>query len=214
MKRALYVPESFVLDEIISQLKDKKSPKRCSAAKKLRKLKNIEQGPFILSALEKELEDLRTWETQYQMVMAIGECGYKPALDFLQSLALKTFEATMIYVAIGDAIQRLSMQNEQDIASMFEAIDSGNDMLVDGAIRAMAMLKMVPVDLDIENIINYVTAKNKNDGMHFWVLAAAPGWSGQKVEEYLAFCSTSKRDDIINAVELARAQKYKKWLPL
>jgi len=199
---------------MISQLQDKKSPKRRSAAKKLRKLKNIDAGPSLLSALKEELKDSRTWETQYQMVMAIGECGYKPALEFLKSLAHQTFEATMIYVAIGDAIQRLSMQHEQDVTSVFEAIDSGNDMLVDGAIRAMAMLKMLPVDLHIEKIINYVTAKNKNDGMHFWVLAAAPGWSGLKVEEYLDFCSTSKRDEITNAVELARKQKYKKWSPL
>jgi hypothetical protein len=203
-----------VLDEIISQLKDKKSPKRRSAAKKLRKLKNIDAGPFLLSALEEELKDLRTWETQYQMVMAIGECGYKPALDFLQALGHRKFEATMVYVAIGDAIQRLSMKNEQDVTAVFDAIDSGNDMLVDGAIRAMAMLKMVPVDLHIEKIINYVTAQNKNDGMHFWVLAAAPGWSGKKIEEYLVFCATSKRDEITNAVELARKQKYKNWSPL
>ncbi|MFT7683776.1 MAG: HEAT repeat protein [Moritella dasanensis] len=210
----LYVQESFVLDEIISQLKDKKSPKRRSAAKKLRKLKNIDAGPFLLSALKEELKDLRTWETQYQMIMAIGECGYKPALEFLQSLAHQTFEATMVYAAIGDAIQRLSMQNEQDVTSIFEAIDTGNGMLVDGAIRAMAMLKVVPVNLDIEKIINYVTAQNNNDGMHFWVLAAAPGWTGKKIDEYLAFCSTSKRDEIIDAVELARKQKYKKWFPL
>ena len=203
-----------MLDELISQLKDKKSPKRRSAAKKLRKLKNIDAGPFLLTALKEELKDLRTWETQYQMIMAIGECGYKPALDFLQSLANQAFEATMVYVAIGDAIQRLSMQNEQDVISVFKAIDSGNDMLIDGAIRAMAMLKMVPVESHIEKIINYVTSKNKSDGMHFWVLAAAPGWSGQKVEDYLAFCSTSKRDAITNAVELARKQKYKKWSPL
>ncbi|XQW85668.1 hypothetical protein ACOYR1_02725 [Thalassotalea piscium] len=203
-----------MLDELISHLKDKKSPKRRSAAKKLRKLKNIDAGPFLTIALKEELKDLRTWETQYQMIMAIGECGYKPALDFLQSLANQAFEATMVYVAIGDAIQRLSMQNEQDVTSVFKAIDSGNDMLIDGAIRAMAMLRMVPVEPHIEKIINYVTSKNKSDGMNFWVLAAAPGWSGKKVEDYLVFCSTSKRDEITNAVELARKQKYKKWSPL
>jgi hypothetical protein len=54
----------------------------------------------------------------------------------------------------------------------------------------------------------------KNDGINFWVLAAAPGWSGKKVEEYLHFCSASKRDEITNAVELAQKHKYKKWSPL
>ena len=203
-----------MLDEIISQLKDKKSAKRRSAAKKLRKLKNGDAGPFLLSALKEELKDLRTWETQYQMVMAIGECGYKPALDFLKSMAHQTFEATMVYLAIGDAIQRLSMQNEQDVTSIFKAIESGNVMLTDGALRAMAMLKMVPAEIDIERIIDHVTAQGKNDGINFWVLAATPGWSGKKVEEYLHFCSGSKRDEITNAVELAQKHKYKKWSPL
>ena len=210
----VYVQESFVLDEIISQLKDKKSTKRRSAAKKLRKLKSIDAGSYLLSALEEEIKDSRTWETQYQMIMALGESSYKPALSFLKSLVKHNFEATMIYVAIGDSIQRLSMQNEQDITSVFEAIKTGNDMLVSGAIRAMAILKIVPDDDSIENIINYAIVQKKNDGINFWILAAAPGWSGQKVQEYLDYCSTSKRDEIINAVELARKNKYKKWFPL
>lgn len=203
-----------MLDEMISQLKDKKSAKRRSAAKKLRKLKNGDAGPFLLSALKEELKDSRTWETQYQMVMAIGECGYKPALDFLKSMAHQTLEATMVYLAIGDAIQRLSMQNEQDVTSIFKAIESGNFMVTDGALRSMAMLKMVPAEIDIERIIDHVAAQGKNDGINFWVLAAAPGWSGKKVEEYLHFCSASKRDEITNAVGLAQKHKYKKWSPL
>ena len=81
------------MNEIVIQLGDKKSIKRRSAAKKLRKLKDFDAGPSILAALESELKDIRTWETQYQMIMAIGECGYKPALPFLSELAKQNFEA-------------------------------------------------------------------------------------------------------------------------
>jgi len=198
----------------VAQLGDKKSAKRRSAAKKLRKLQDVDAGRFLLAALETELKDVRTWETQYQMIMAIGECGYKPALPFLNQLAKQNFESTMVYVAIGDAIVRLSIENERDTTSIFEIIDTGNAMLIDGALRAMAMLKMVPIDSHIEKIIGYFVKKELNEGIHFWVVAAAPGWSGTKVEEYLDYCAKSSREEITIAIALARKKKYKKWSPL
>jgi HEAT repeat protein len=202
------------LNEIVAQLGDKKSPKRRSAAKKLRKLKDVDAGPSLLAALETELNDARTWETQYQMIMAVGECGYKPALPFLNELAKKDFKATMVYVAIGDAIVRLSIENKRDTTTIFKLFDTSNDMLIDGALRAMAMLKMVPSDSHIEKIINYVAAREMNQGIHFWVVAAAPGWSGARVEEYLDYCAKSPQEEITSAVALARKNKYKQWNPL
>lgn len=202
------------MNEIVAQLGDKKSPKRRSAAKKLRKLKDVDAGPSLLAALETELNDARTWETQYQMIMAVGECGYKPALPFLNELAKKDFKATMVYVAIGDAIVRLSIENKRDTTTIFKLFDTSNDMLIDGALRAMAMLKMVPSDSHIEKIINYVAAREMNQGIHFWVVAAAPGWSGARVEEYLDYCAKSPQEEITSAVALARKNKYKQWNPL
>ena len=202
------------MNEILTQLSDKKSPKRRSAAKKLRKLKDVNAGSAIFSALEEELKDVRTWETQYQMIMALGECSYKPALPFINKLAKESFDATMVYVAIGDAIVRLSIESESDATPILKLLNTRNEMLVDGALRAMAMLKMVPSDSHIEKIIDYVSKSEVNEGIHFWVLAAAPGWSEIKVEEYLDYCAKSSREEITNAVALARQKKYKKWNPL
>lgn len=202
------------MNEVLAQLEDKKSPKRRSAAKKLRKLKDGNAGPSLLTALKAELKDVRTWETQYQMIMAIGECNYKPALPFINELAKQEFEATMVYIAIGDAIVRLSIENENDAVPIFNLLDTGNEMLADGALRAMAMLKMIPSDRQIEKIINYVADRELNQGIHFWVVAAAPGWSGERVEKYLDYCAKSPREEITSAVTLARKGKYKKWSPL
>lgn len=202
------------MNEIVAQLGDKKSPKRRSAAKKLRKLKDVDAGPSLMAALETELKDVRTWETQYQMIMAIAECDYKPALPFLNELAKQDFEATMVYVAIGDAIVRLSIESESDVTPILKLLNIGDEMLVDGALRAMAMLKMVPSDSHIEKIIDYVSKSKVNEGIHFWVLAAAPGWPEIKVDKYLDYCAKSSREEIINAVALARQKKYKKWNPL
>ena len=202
------------MNDTVAQLRDKKSAKRRSAAKKLRKLKDVDAGSSIFAALEAELKDVRTWETQYQMIMALGECGYKTAIPFLNELAKEKFEATMVYVAIGDAIVRLSIKSKNDAAPILKLLETGNEMLIDGALRAMAMLKVVPSDSCIEKIINYVAERELNQGMHVWVLAAAPGWSGTKVEEYLDYCAKSPREEITGAVALARKKKYKKWSPL
>ncbi len=210
----LFTWENLALNEIMDQLRDKKSSKRRAAAKKLRKLKDVKAGLSILDALETELKDVRTWETQYQMIMAIGECGYKPALPFLNELAKRNFEATMVYVAIGDSIVRLSLESEKNACPILKLIDTGNEMLINGAFRAMAMLKIVPSPSHIEKIINYVAKRELNQGIHFWVVAAASGWSGSKVGKYLDYCAKSPREEITSAVALARNNKYKKWNPL
>ena len=73
------------IQTLIEQLQHKSSAKRRAAAKKLRKLKAKEAGPALLAALKNELKDKRTWETQYQMIMALGESGYTESLEFLIS---------------------------------------------------------------------------------------------------------------------------------
>ena len=202
------------MDELVEQLESKRSPKRRSAARRLRKLGNVEAGPYLLKALRNELKDVRTWETQYQMIMAIGECGYKESLPFIKEIAARNFEASMIYIAIGDAIVRLSIKNKDDATPVIDLIASGNEMQISGALRAMAMLRMVPSDDQISEIITFASTYAIDEGMRFWVIAAAPGWSGSKVERYLEESERSTRDVFRTAVELAKKKKYKKWKPL
>src|SRR5713226_6405780 len=71
------------LEILIGQLRSPHSPKRRSAAKKLRKLGDPIAGPALLDALKQELPDARTWETQYQMVMALAHCGCTEAAPLL-----------------------------------------------------------------------------------------------------------------------------------
>jgi HEAT repeat protein len=119
------------MQDLYEQLKDKKSTKRRSAAKKLRKIADINAGRYLLDALKEEIKDARTWETQYQMIMAIGECDFKEALPFLLNLSTKNFESTMVYVAIGDSIVRLSKQHENDALPAINLFKSENQMLID-----------------------------------------------------------------------------------
>jgi hypothetical protein len=206
--------DHIALRAAINLLGDKGSPKRRSAAKKLRKLGDASAGVALLDALRAELKDPRTWETQYQMIMALGECGYEEALSFLRELARAKFEATMVYVALGDAIVRLARKHQNVALPVIECARSGNDMLADGAFRAMAMLRMVPDEATIATLIDLVSARPPEDGIPFWVVAAAPGWKGPKVEAFLHECESSPRKDVCDAAKDALLGKYRRWKPL
>ena len=101
------MPETDI-DVLLDQLSSPQARQRAAAAKRLRRLANSAAGPGLLAALHREIPDqeppARTWEVQYQLVMALAECATEEALPFVQDLALRAFEATMVYVALGDAV--------------------------------------------------------------------------------------------------------------
>lgn len=80
------------------------------------------------------------------MIMALGESGNTDSLDFLQQLAKQEFEATILYVAIGDAITRLIylMENSSHKAIAQMLSNTENPLLSDGILRAIAMQKLFP----------------------------------------------------------------------
>jgi len=198
----------------IQLLEDKHSPKRRSAAKRLRKLGDVAAGPALLKRAKKEVLDPRTWETQYQLIMAIGECEYVDALPFLESLSETKIDAAMVYVGIGDALVRLKSKGGNDVAPVLSLMLTDNHMLVNGAFRAMAMLKMVPSDDAIDAILEYVSKFGIEHSIRFWPLAASAGWNGDNVEKYVSECSQSSRHDLQHAVKLASEGKYYNWRPL
>ena len=110
----MLMPNDKSLKELVELLKRPRPPKRRSAARRLRKLRNVQAGKALLDVLKREVQDPRTWEAQYQMIMALGECGHREALPYLYELAPREFEATMIYTGLGDAIVRLGREYEKD----------------------------------------------------------------------------------------------------
>ena len=203
------------LKSFVADLSNPRSPKRRGAAKSLRKLRNPRAGSALLEALQKEMKDPRTWETQYQMIMAIGECDYRAALPYLKELAKKPLDATSVYTAVGDAIVRLSLDAENDVRPILRFLrESSNEALLDGAFRAIAMLRMIPARADIIEILYYLNSLPADHYLRFWIAAAAPGWPPDLVTDFLFACENSGRQDLMEAAALARARTYKEWTPL
>jgi PBS lyase HEAT-like repeat len=213
------------MNAAIALLSHSLSAKRRSGAKQLRKLGDPRAGVALLEALKKEIKDVRTWETQYQMIMAIGECDVKAALPYLHELAAQHFEATMVYTALGDALLRLSRKVQDDADIVMDFIAGGNPSLICGSLQAVAMLRMVPSQTIIAKMIDYALAayaktahiKTGSDWSIVWTLRAAPGWQGPQVDQFLKSCADitfQQNQQIHSATQLALAKKYDKWSPL
>ncbi len=206
--------EDHDLHEALGLLNHKLSPKRRAGAKRLRKFRRPETGPALLASLRAEVRDPRTWETQYQMIMALAESGYQPALPYLEELSRQRFDATMVYTALGDAIVRLGRPSAEDAGPVLHLMASGNAGLIDGAFRAVAMLRLRLEQTAVDQIVTFASALPVAAGLRFWVAAAAPGWRGPNVEAFLNECARGPREDVREAAVAALQGKYLKWSPL
>ncbi|MEU9748737.1 HEAT repeat domain-containing protein [Streptomyces niveus] len=146
--------------DAIRQLQDRSSAKRRSAAKQLRKLGDPNAGPALLEALKNEVRDSRTWETQYQMTMALGTCGSPSDLPYLRDLVLQRETLHAVHTAGGDAIVRLSHMEHSHAEAIRWCLTTGNETLVGGALQAVAMLRLAPDQETVTDVLDFIEAKS------------------------------------------------------
>lgn len=180
-----------------------------------------ESGGALLQALQKEVKDKRTWSTQYHLIAALGVVEYQDALPFLWDLASREFYATILYLALDDAIFRLSLGKKSVAEIWEEVLQTRNSMFFDGALRAIALLKLVPDDATIQSIISVVRQPEHVDdvrgypgdksGLRYWVAVASAGWKSELVNNFLSKCLLINNTSLKHAVESALKRKYVKW---
>lgn len=204
----------LTLDEATRQLTDRSSPKRRSAAKRLRALADPTAGIALLDALKAEIADERTWETQYQLIMALGACHHLPAVELLEQLAAEQVDYTMVGVAIGDALVRIEWATRNTLTAVDRYMLTGPSGVTDGTFRATAMLRLVPSDDIIHRILTFAQQRDLNDGLRYWVAAAAAGWTTPDVEHFLRSCLNSPRSDLVEVATASLSGTYLKHRPL
>jgi HEAT repeat protein len=187
------------VDALLAQLSDAHSPKRRSAAKRLGKKGDPAAGPALLEALRAEIQDERTWETQYEMALALGLCGHHEAVPELRELARRPFAATMVQVAIGESLVRLAPDPPE--AALW-CLEQGSDMLADGALRAVARMGLVPRERVVAQILDFVERRPPEHHLRYWPAVAAAQWPGRRARSYLKKCAKGPREDV---AEVARA---------
>ncbi|WP_406195514.1 HEAT repeat domain-containing protein [Kitasatospora sp. NBC_01560] len=201
---------ALTLDEAVAQLGHRLSPKRRSAAARLRRLADPAAGPSLVEALQREVRDTRTWETQYQLVMALGACGHRPALGLVRELAQRPFEATMVYTSLGDAVIRLSTPDETP-HSLRWCLEAGTPMLAAGALRAVAMERLALDSATIDYVLDVLDPLDPHDGLRFWAAAAAAGWAAPRVTEFLQGCAAGPRADVAMAATASLQGEYRTY---
>ncbi len=202
-------------EEALRLLEHPQSPKRRSAARRLRKMALKDAGPALLAALQKEVLDTRTWETQYQLIMALGACEFVEAEPCLQELAKRKFEATMIYCGLGDALVRLAHSRDGSVENTVDALlRSKNPMLIEGGLVAVAMLRLVIGQRLQLRLLRHVRTTLPDDFVRVWFAIAAAGWESPQVSMFLEECVHSDSDQLRRAATAAVKGEYFRLRPL
>ncbi|MFD7572415.1 HEAT repeat domain-containing protein [Streptomyces sp. NPDC059810] len=196
---------ALTLAEAVAQLRDKASPKRRSAARRLGALADVSAGPSLLDALRGETSVRRSWETQYEMVMALGACGYLPAVEFLRERAQQPTEDDAVHIALGDAITRLGSLAEGVSTPVEWCLDQGDPSLIEGALRAVAAVGRVPAASTVDRILDLLDTLDPYDGLRYWAAVAAVKWPGERVRAFLESCAAGPRADVAEAAGVSLA---------
>jgi len=175
----------------------------------LRKLGDEAAAAALLEALERELADQKTWETQYQLIMAVAACRSKGGQPLLERILTMSLEP-MVHLAAGDALVRLS---EDVDGAIMAALKSASPSRAEGALRALAMMHSVPAPETIDAIITFAW-ETAHRQLRFWVCAAASGWRGPRIRSFLEDCLSDAAAETQRAAKAALEGRYIKWHPL
>lgn len=206
--------------DAIAELTSSQSAKRRSAAKRLRKAAANEACPALLNALVEELQDKRTWETQYHMIVALSDCGCMEAEETLVQLMRTEGLEPAAYSAFGRAIVGLAARRGQGIETAIELIKSNDTSAIEGALCAVACLRLkatpeqAQVLIDRVNSLSPFDSKDHTVFIRVWLAAASAGWDRAVVGEFLTKSAKSGDQQLVLAATASLKGEYVKWYPL
>jgi len=144
------------IESICQDLNSSKSEIRRKAAKRIRVLNLVELSDDLYNAYLKEKEDKRTWETQMQMIQALGAIGYKKALPEINKIIDKNERLDMITFVAALSYVRLMRKNPNDVSPILYLMKEGQLSVLCGAMAALTFDNMVPTDEKISQIIKTI----------------------------------------------------------
>lgn len=201
--------DNATIDAAIEELSNARSGRRRSAAKTLRAARSPRAAAPLISALSKEIDDRRTWETQYQMIMALAACGSHDARAPIERVLQLPLEP-MVHLAAGDALVRLS---EDLDSAVLGALDSESLPRIEGAVRALAITQRVPSDAAIQGLLR-LGSDPKYNQVRFWLAAASAGWPDRLTRSFLEECLHGGTAETRRAARASLEGRYIKWNPL
>ncbi len=192
-------------EEIKIKLQSTKSADRKRAAKEIGKLKLIDFADDLYQAYIKESKDKRTWETQVEMILALGYLDYKNALTEINQIVRANVPNDMITSAAAQSYVRLKRKSLNDATPTLELLKFGGLSIVDGCLNPLGYDRMKPDENQIKELIklSWDLHKHKDRLGHeggycdprYGIAAACAGWDKQLTKDFLEYCLTTANGD-------------------
>lgn len=208
--------------EIKANLFSVKSGDRRKAAKEICKQKLEILGENLFLAYVKEKKDSRTWETQVEMILALGIVNYKAVLPNIEYIVKSNNPHSMVTFAAAQTYVRLNRNSINDAKPIIDLLKFGGLSLVDGALNPLAYDRMSPNNQEINELIKlgwnlhkHKDRIGKESGYcdpRYSLAAACAGWDKELTIEFLKHClATAGKDTALRKVaENSLNQKYSK----
>lgn len=207
-------------EEIKTKLHSTKSADRKRAAKEIGKLKLTDLADDLYQAYLKEAKDKRTWETQVEMILALGLLDYKNVLTEIEQIVRTNVPNDMITYAAAQSYVRLKRQSITDASPTIELLQFGGLSTVDGCLNPLGYDKMQPDEKQIKEIIklSWDLHKHKDRLGHeggycdprYGLAAACAGWDRHLTKVFLEHCLSTGDTPLKYVSENSLKGKYVK----
>jgi hypothetical protein len=206
-------------EEIKTKLESTKSADRRRAAKEIGKLKLTDFADDLYQAYLKETTDKRTWETQVEMILALGLLDYKNAIKEVDAIIRANDPHDMITYAAAQTYVRLKRKSLNDASPALELLKFGGLSTVDGCLNPLGYDRMLPDESQIKELIKLSWDLNKRKDYdarygdpRYGIAAACAGWDRQLTKDFLEHCiaTADRNTPLIYVSENSLKGKYVK----
>jgi hypothetical protein len=185
-------------DEILEKLNSKKSADRRRGAKEIGKVKIVQLGEELYQKYLIEKLDKRTWETQCEMIKALGSIDFKKAINEIEQIVRTNIPHDMITIVSATSFVQLKRKTIYDGSPVLELLEFGSVSVIHGALLALAIDQMKPEENEIRKILSICTDINKHkdrighefglmDSRQYLAIACA-NWDKELIKNFLTHC--------------------------
>ena len=207
-------------EEIKSKLTSNKSADRRRAAKEIGRNRLVDFSAELFRAYLDERRDKRTWETQVEMILALGLCDHKMALTEIEPIVRANHPHDMITYASAQTYVRLKRQSLSDAKPILELLKFGGLSVVDGCLNPLAYDKMTPTENQITELVSLCwNLHNHRDRLghengycdpRYGLAAGCAGWDKRLTKEFLEHCLITGDGPVKYVAENSLKGKYGK----
>ncbi len=202
--------------ELKEEIASKSTPKIKKAASKIFNLKFHGYEEDLLSSLKLLIKNPKSWQTQSEIIKALGVTGSEKALTYLKELVSHDFISTILYRDLGFSICLLNDIPNNHLEYTITKLNSDNDLLLSGICAAILYSEFIPSEKDIKQIIVSVENRDSNEGNvltpRCYIAAACYSWPSPLTGNFLDKCTTSTWQGLVEIAHSSLRGKKSKYV--